>query len=118
MNIEICGKCQHWCEYFRLYDRIRMADLWIGCTMPNGPYGDIKFRNEKYAIVRNGIRRNKMRQKGKKPPSGCYNRSPIFKSISELVKDEYNALRKKFEGKPVIEECPYLAEQKIEEWNK
>lgn len=116
-NIRICEKCQYWCEYFGLYTENRTATLWMGCTLPEGLYSETKFLGEKYALIKNGIRGNVIRKKGK-APSGCYNGSPMFKGISELVKDEYDDLRKEVEEAIVVEECPYLAEQKIEEWNK
>ena len=115
-NIKICEKCQYWCEYFGLYTEDRTSRLWIGCRLPRASYAEKTFRGGKYALIKNGIRGNATRKKGK-APCGCYNGSPTFKNIAELLKDEREVLRKKFECSTLVEECPYYAEHKIEEWN-
>ena len=116
MNMDICKKCRHWREYCGLYTENRTAKLWMGCTMPDGSYSEIVLRGKNYNLIKNEIRGNYKGRKGK-APCGCYNGSPTFDSISGLVKDEYDALRKEVVEAPVAEECPYLTEQKMEEWN-
>ena len=116
-NIKICENCSSWCEYCGLYTENRTATLWVGCRLTRGSCNVTSFTGKKYMDIKNAIRGDKTKKKGK-VPSGCYNGSPTFKNIAELLKDEREVLRKKFEGAPVVEECPYYAEHKIEEWNK
>lgn len=118
-RISICENCRSWCEYVGVYTDVRKAILWVGCRLPRGSYSETTFKGKKYVDIKNTIRGDKPgnRKRGK-APCGCYNGSPTFKNIAELLKDEREVLRKKFECSTLVEECLYYAEHKIEDWNK
>ena len=114
-RIGICEKCRHWCEYCGLYTENRTAVLWVGCMLQYGPHSETTFSGVKYSALKKCIAGN---AHGNKKPCGCYNGSPTFRDVSELVRNEYDVLRKEVEGSQVSKECPYYAEQKMEEWSK
>lgn len=47
----------------------------------------------------------------------CGMKNDEFENVVDIVKDEYNRLKKSIFDMNTPMECEYFAEQKIEEWN-
>lgn len=111
MNANICEKCSHWWESFILNENDKNVLLYIGCCFEQLSNDDISksttINGNKYELVRTAMN----------DKDYCGMKNCEFENVVDIVKDEYNDLKKSIFDMDTPRECEYFAEQTIEDWN-
>ena len=76
----------------------------------------LTFRDDKYATIRNCIRRDRKKH-GNSNCNDCNWNDARFRKILECIKNEHDAIIHEIEDSHAVEKCPFHMEQELSEWN-